>query len=114
MSSNVEQAGGGAVGAQNPSDNSNDNLNDNLNDKKSRPLMCVVKSASGPRTRTAYVERLIKHPFVHKYVKQRTNLMFHDEGDTTRAGDKVLIEPCRPFSARKKFQLVKVVERKER
>lgn len=81
--------------------------------KKSRPILCVVTSASMAKSRVGTFERLVKHPQYKKFVKKRTKLMFHDDKDETRVGDSVLIIPARPRSARKRFDLLKVVKRGE-
>ena len=77
--------------------------------KKSRPIACTVMSDSMEKSRVGLVERLVKHPRYHKYIKRSTRIMFHDEGGETKVGDKVLVEPSRPYSARKRFRLLKVL-----
>lgn len=79
--------------------------------KKTRPLLCVVTSDRMTKSRVGTLERLQKHPRYLKYVKHTTKLMFHDEKNESKMGDKVLIKQCRPHSAHKRFELVKVVER---
>jgi small subunit ribosomal protein S17 len=76
--------------------------------RKSRPVKCVVTSASMAKSRVGAVERLIKHPRFGKYVRRRTKLMFHDENNVSQVGDEVLIEMSRPLSKRKRFALLKV------
>ena len=80
---------------------------------KARPLTCVVSSASMDKSRVGVVENLVKHGRYHKYIRQTTKVMFHDQDNTTRVGDKVLVGPCRPMSARKKFKLLQVLQRAE-
>lgn len=77
--------------------------------KKSRPIRCVVTSDKMDKSRVGTVEHLVKHPHVGKYMRRRSKIMFHDEQNTTRIGDEVLITQTRPLSARKKFQLLEVV-----
>jgi small subunit ribosomal protein S17 len=74
-----------------------------------RTIRCTVTSDKMEKSRVAVVERLVKHPVFGKYIRQRTKLMFHDAKNVTRAGDEVLVRQTRPLSARKKFELVKVV-----
>lgn len=78
---------------------------------KVRPLMVTVVSDKMSASRVAVLESLVMHPRAHKHVKRSTRLMFHDPKNETQVGDKVLISPCRPMSARKRFQLVRVVEK---
>lgn len=80
-------------------------------EKKSKPILCVVESDRMNKSRVGTLERLVKHERYGKYIKRRTRIMFHDEKNESRAGDKVLIIPSRPHSARKKFDLVSIVEK---
>lgn len=79
--------------------------------KKSKPLRCVVKSANMDKSRVGYVERLVKHESYGKYLRRSTRLMFHDESNSTKVGDIVLIELCKPMSKNKKFRLKEVVRK---
>lgn len=78
--------------------------------KKSKPILGVVTSDSMEKSRVCTVERFVKHPRYHKYIKRRTKIMFHDEQNVTKVGDSVLIMPSRPYSARKRFNLLRVVK----
>jgi small subunit ribosomal protein S17 len=78
-----------------------------------RPVRCIVVSDKMTKSRVAVVERLVKHPIVEKYMKRSTRVMFHDEANETQEGDVVLIKPCRPLSARKKFELVSVLRKRK-
>ena len=53
----------------------------------------------------------MKHPLYKKYVRRSTRVLAHDEENTCREGDWVLVEECRPISKRKSWRLVKVLER---
>lgn len=78
-------------------------------EKKSRPLQGTVTSDRMDKSRVATIERTVKHPRYGKYVKRRTKIMFHDENNQSKIGDSVLIMPSRPYSAQKKFDLLRVV-----
>ena len=80
------------------------------NTKKSKPLLGVVTSDKMSKARVCKVERMVKHSRYNKYIKRSTKIMFHDEENTSKLGDSVLIIPSRPYSARKRFSLLKVVE----
>ena len=80
-------------------------------EKKSRPIKVVVTSDKMNKSRVGTAERLVKHPRYGKYIRRTTKYMFHDEQNTTRTGDEVLITQTRPMSARKKFQLLEVVRK---
>lgn len=79
------------------------------NTKKSKPLLGTVTSDSMNKSRVATIERIVKHSQYGKYVKRRTKIMFHDETNSSKVGDSVLIMPSRPHSARKKFDLLRIV-----
>lgn len=80
-------------------------------EKKSKPVFGVVTSDKMDKSRVVTVERLVKHARYGKYLKRRTKLMFHDEQNLSRIGDSVLIIPSRPYSNRKRFNLLKVVNK---
>lgn len=79
-----------------------------------RTIRCTVTSDKMEKSRVAVVERLVKHPVFGKYLRRQTKLMFHDAGNVSKAGDEVLVRQTRPLSARKKFELVKVVREARR
>ena len=81
------------------------------NVKKSSPLQCTVVSTKMTKSRVGQIDRLVKEGRLGKYIARRTKIMFHDEESTSQLGDTVLIMPCRPKSARKKFELVKIVKK---
>ena len=57
------------------------------------------------------IERRVKHPLYGKYVKRSTKLHAHDEKNDCKLGDIVTIQESRPFSKKKSWQLVNIVER---
>jgi len=79
--------------------------------KKARPIRGTVTSDKMNKSRVATVDRLVKNEDTGKYVRRRTKLMFHDETNSSRAGDEVLIGASRPLSARKRFSLLEVVKK---
>lgn len=79
--------------------------------KKSRPIKGVVSSAKMDKSRVATVERTVKHAEFGKFIKRQTKIMFHDEKNVSKEGDVVLLTPARPRSARKRFDLLTVVNK---
>ncbi len=77
--------------------------------KATRTLTGRVISNKMHKTITVVVERKIKHPKYGKYVKRLTKLHVHDEEQSCQEGDIVMIEPCRPLSKTKSWQLHKIV-----
>ncbi len=74
----------------------------------------VVTSAKMQKSIVVMVERLVKHPLYKKYIKRRSKFMAHDERNEAKEGDVVLIEETRPLSKRKRWRLVKVLEKAKR
>jgi small subunit ribosomal protein S17 len=79
--------------------------------KKARPLTVRVTSDKMQKSRVATVERLVKHERYGRFIRKTTKLMFHDENNTSKAGDLVLVAPSRPYSSKKKFTLVQIVQK---
>ena len=54
------------------------------------------------------IERRVKHPIYHKYVKRSSKLHAHDESNECRMDDLVTIFETRPISKKKSWSLVKI------
>ncbi len=78
--------------------------------KKTRTVPGVVTSARMDKTITVSIVRKIPHPLYRKYVKRITKLHAHDEQNSCKENDQVLIEECRPYSRTKSWRLVKILE----
>ena len=70
----------------------------------------TVASAKMEKTVVVRVDRLVKHPKYHRYVRRTSKFMAHDELGTG-AGDKVRIMETRPLSARKRWRVVEVLSK---
>ncbi|MGE3801741.1 MAG: 30S ribosomal protein S17 [Candidatus Kapaibacterium sp.] len=57
------------------------------------------------------VTRRVRHPLYKKYFFKSKKFMVHDENNECRTGDTVRIVETRPLSARKRWNLDKIVER---
>jgi small subunit ribosomal protein S17 len=71
----------------------------------------IVVSKALPKTTVIRVTRVVPHPLYVKTIKRSRKFMAHDERDECRVGDKVLIVETRPLSKRKRWKVVKVLER---
>ncbi len=71
----------------------------------------VVTSDKAAKTRRVEIPRLVKHPRYGKFIRRRTICIAHDENNESRAGDTVEIIESRPRSKRKRWELVRVVEK---
>lgn len=61
------------------------------------------------KSATVMIERKVKHPVYGKYIRRSTKLHIHDEDNTCKQGDLVMIEQCRPLSKTKSWKLVEVL-----
>jgi small subunit ribosomal protein S17 len=68
-----------------------------------RVLSGVVVSDKMDKTITVEVTRRVKHPRYHKYVSRRKKYKAHDEENTYKVGDRVLIMESRPLSRTKRW-----------
>lgn len=79
--------------------------------RKRREGVAVADAAH--KTVAVRVERTVMHPLYRKVQRRRKRYLAHDEGNTCRNGDRVLIEECRPISKRKSWRIVEILERRE-
>ena len=70
----------------------------------------VVISDKRDKSRTVAVDYQQRHPKYGKYLHRSTKFHVHDEGNQSKAGDRVEIAQCRPISKTKSWRLVRVVE----
>lgn len=75
-----------------------------------------VKTLTGKALRDATHKTVVveirprkAHPLYQKVVWQRKKILVHDEQNEVKAGDRVVVVPCRPLSRSKRHRLVKVV-----
>ena len=78
-----------------------------------RTIMGTVVSDKMNKTIVVQVERKVKHPLYGKYVRRFSKMYVHDEDNTCRTGDVVVIQQSRPLSKTKRWKLVEVVKRQE-
>ena len=71
-----------------------------------RILSGTICKATNKKTVVVEVERTFKHPIYKKYIKRSKKYHAHDETDTLRVGDKVMIEESRPISKLKTWKVV--------
>ena len=72
-----------------------------------RTLRGTVVSAKAKDTITVAVERFVKHPKYHKFIKRTKRYQAHDSGNTAQEGDEVTITETRPVSKTKRFTLTR-------
>lgn len=71
-----------------------------------KKLTGTVVSDKMMKTVTVLVNRFVKHPKYGKFMKISKKYKAHDEANTYREGDKVVIEECNPISKDKTFTVV--------
>lgn len=71
-----------------------------------RVLEGNIVSDKMDKTVTVLVERRFMHPVYKKYVRKTDKYAAHDEANTYKTGDRVLIEECRPMSKNKRWSVV--------
>ncbi len=72
-----------------------------------------VTSDKMQKTRVVEIPRLVRHPKYGKYVRKRTLCYVHDENNESGYGDQVEIIESRPLSKKKRWALVRVIEKNE-
>jgi small subunit ribosomal protein S17 len=70
-----------------------------------------VVSNKMQKTIVVAVESLKRHPVYKKSYKWTKKFKAHDEENTARIGDLVLIEETRPLSKEKRWQLIEIMRR---
>ena len=70
-----------------------------------------VVSDKMDKTVVVAIEDNVKHPLYKKIIKNTIRLKAHDEENTCRVGDRVLIMETRPLSKDKRWRVAEIVER---
>ena len=75
-----------------------------------KKLIGTVVGNRMDKTAMVLVSRLKKHRTYGKYVRSRAKYMAHDPQNKCQVGDRVRIIESRPFSKKKRWQVVEIVE----
>ena len=81
-----------------------------MSESINRTLVGSVVSLSGNKSRTALIQRSVKHKTLGKIIKKSSKISFHDEENISNLGDKVKIKECKPYSKSKSWKLVEVLK----
>jgi len=76
-----------------------------------RTIQGVVVSNKMDKTIVVVVERLVKHPGFHKYIRKRAKYKVHDEESRCNVGDRVLIVESRPLSKGVRWRMREILEK---
>lgn len=77
---------------------------------KPSQVVGVVVSDKMDKTISVKVSRMVKHKRYGKYIRRSSVFKAHDEANSAKAGDTVLITESRPLSKSKSWKLSEVVE----
>ncbi len=69
----------------------------------------VVVSDKMDKTVVVKVDRLIKHPVYNKYIKRSAKYKAHDENNSCKTGDRVMIVESRPLSKDKCWKVRQII-----
>ncbi len=71
----------------------------------------IVVSDKMDKTVVVKVDRLVKHPVYNKYIKRTAKYKAHDNDNSCKAGDRVLIVETRPLSKDKRWKVRQIIEK---
>ena len=80
--------------------------------RNKRSMQGLVVSDKMEKTIVVKIERQFAHPLYQRTVKKSKNFMTHDEESKAKTGDRVEIIESRPYSRRKRWKLVRVIDGK--
>lgn len=78
-----------------------------------RVVSDTKKPGRAQKTIVVQVTRRFRDPVYGKYVKRRKKFHAHDETEQFRLNDLVEIVECRPRSATKRWEAIRLIERPE-
>ena len=94
-------------------ENNNDNESrstsngmDTQNKKSNKILKGVVTSDKMDKTVVVLVTRFVEHKKYGKRIKKTKKYKAHDENNSKKVGDIVLIEETKPISKEKRFKVI--------
>ena len=79
--------------------------------KRRKTRVGKVVSDKMQKTVVVAIERRVPHPQYGKMMTLSTRLKAHDEENSAKTGDTVLIMETRPLSKDKRWRVVEIVER---
>jgi len=78
---------------------------------KRKKMTGIVVKDKMDKTVVIEVEKFLKHPKYHKYLKTKKRYKAHDEKNECNVGDRVLIVESRPLSREKRWIVKEVIEK---
>jgi len=74
-----------------------------------RVIQGIVTSDKMDKTIVIKVERVTKHSMYNKVLKIQKSYKVHDENNSAKVGDVVIVRECAPYSKTKHMVLVEIV-----
>jgi small subunit ribosomal protein S17 len=71
-----------------------------------RILTGTVVSDKMDKTVVVRVERRVMHPVYKKFIRRSKKYAAHDPNNSSKLGDTVRIQECRPLSKTKKWEVI--------
>lgn len=78
-----------------------------------RKMVGVVIKDKMDKTIVVEVEKFLKHPKYHKFIKRKMRYKAHDETNACKIGDEVMIMEVRPVSKDKRWLVKEIVKKEE-
>ena len=69
----------------------------------------VVVSDKMDKTVVVKVDRIVKHPVYNKYIRRTAKYKAHDEANSCKLGDRVIIVESRPLSKDKCWKVRQII-----
>ena len=74
-----------------------------------KTIFGIVEQVSGDKTAKLRIDYTEKHRLYKKYLRRSKTLLFHDESNQCKVGDRVHVMETRPLSKTKRHRLVQIV-----
>ena len=71
----------------------------------------IVVSDKMDKTVVVKIDRLVKHPVYNKYIKRAAKYKAHDNDNSCKTGDRVLIVETRPLSKDKHWRVRHIIDK---
>lgn len=84
-------------------------MDNNEQQVTAKTITGMVVSNKMDKTVVVTIDRKVKHPLYHKYIKRTTRLLAHDEANECQEGDTVRIIFSRPISKRKSWKVDSII-----
>ncbi len=81
---------------------------ENKNPKKT--IIGIVVSDAMDKSVNVIVERTVLEPRFKKYIRQKKKYMAHDEANTCKIGDTIMMRASRPLSKNKRWRVEKILK----